>query len=371
MTDVALETFRAVVLLGIVVFLWKTGRGRFELTRKGWNYIIAGFGLLFMGSLVDITDNFEELNRFVIIGDTPIQAFLEKFVGFLGGFVVLAIGLVKWIPSVQCLSDEIAERKRAENALKQIHEDLREALSKEKKLNELQRQFVSMASHEFRTPLAIVDSTAQRLKRRADKMTPEETVKRAEKIRSAVERMTQLMESTLTAARMQEGKVKVEIGPCDIATTVREVCTQQQEIAQSHIISCDLVDLPVTIQADARSLEQVLTNLLSNAVKYAPDVPDIAVKAWVEGQQVVISVRDHGIGIDQEEHDRIGERFFRATTSAGIAGTGIGLNLVKTLVDMHGGSFEFESRRSEGSTFTIYLPLAGPGESIPADRLVA
>ena len=363
MSDLALETVRAVVLLGIVGFLWKTGRGRFEFTRKGWNLIIVGFGLLLIGSLFDITDNFEELNQFVVIGDTPTEAFLEKFVGFLGGFVILAIGLVKWIPSVQRLSDEVAERKRAENALLQIHEELREALNKEKELNELQRQFVSMASHEFRTPLAIVDSTAQRLKRRADIMTPDETVKRAEKIRSAVERMTRLMESTLMAARMQEGKIRVEIVPCDIGNLVQEVCSHQQEMAQAHIISCDLIDLPETIQADAGSLEQAFANLLSNAMKFAPDSPDIAVKAWTEGQQVVISVRDHGIGIDEEELHRIGERFFRAKTSTGISGTGIGLNLVKNLVGLHGGSFKIESRRGEGSTFTIYLPIAGPDRS--------
>jgi len=83
MSDVILESVRAVVLLGIVVFLCSTGRNKFELSRKGWNFIIAGFGLLLMGSLVDITDNFEELNRFVIIGDTSTEAFLEKFVGFL------------------------------------------------------------------------------------------------------------------------------------------------------------------------------------------------------------------------------------------------------------------------------------------------
>ncbi len=286
---------------------------------------------------------------------------------------------------------DITERKKAEAELTRHRDHLQElvgaatkeikakavelelALAKEQELNKLQREFVSMASHEFRTPLAIIDATAQRMKSRADKnrLTPEDAVQRIEKIRGAVKRMTRLMESTLTAARMQEGKIKVEIAPCDIGKVVREVCARQQEIAQTHVISCDLAGLPDTIQADAGSLEQVLTNLLSNAVKYALDAPDIEIKAHTEGDQVVISVRDHGLGIDEDELDRIGERFFRARTSTGIAGTGIGLNLAKTLVEMHGGTVDVESKTGEGSTFTVRLPIAGPDQTEQADTQVA
>jgi len=373
MTDVILESVRAIVLLGIVVFLWNAGRRKFQQTRKGWNLIIIGFSLLLMGSLVDITDNFEELNRFVISGDTPTEDVLEKFVGFLGGFCILAIGLVKWIPSVQKLSDEIAERKQVEKELLKTQLDLQKTLAKEQDLNKLQQQFVSMASHEFRTPLAIIDTAAQRMKRRADenRLTPEEAVQRVDKIRDAVGRMTQLMESTLNTARMEEGKFKVKIKPCDIGKVVREVCVRQQEISKSHVISFDLADLPFTIQADTDSLEQVLTNLLSNAVKYAPDAPNIEVKTRREGHQVVISVRDHGIGIDTEDLHRIGERFFRAKTSTGIVGTGIGLNLVRTLVEMHGGTMSLDSKKGEGSTFTVHLPIAGPDKLEQPEASVA
>ena len=111
MTDIVLETLRALVLLGIVLFLCRVGRERFWATRKGWNLIIAGFGLLLFGSLIDITDNFEALNRFVVVGDTEVQAFLEKFVGFLGGFLVLAWGLVLWMPRTQRLASEIGKRE--------------------------------------------------------------------------------------------------------------------------------------------------------------------------------------------------------------------------------------------------------------------
>lgn len=270
--------------------------------------------------------------------------------------------------------DHLQERVTlATKELKLQAEELADALNKEKELNELQRQFVSMASHEFRTPLAIIDGAAQRLKRRIDKgqLTPEDTIQRIEGIRSAVRRMTRLMESTLTAARLQDGKIAIEICPCDIGKEVREVCSRQQDIVHTHIISCVLMDLPESIMADRGSVEQVLANLLSNAVKYSPESQTIDVKAWEEGRQVVISVRDYGLGIDQEDLPDIGERFFRAKTSTGIAGTGIGLNLAKTLVEMHGGTLHAESVKGEGSCFTFRLPVAGPDQSEQATARVA
>jgi PAS domain S-box-containing protein len=294
-------------------------------------------------------------------------------------------------PVFAAIVEDITDRKRAEKELLQHRdhlqemvdlatqelkgkaEDLKAALSKEQELNKLQREFVSMASHEFRTPLAIIDSTAQRMKSLANKskLTPEDAVQRIDKIREAVQRMTRLMESTLDAARMEEGKIEVEIKPCDIGKVVSDVCARQQEISKSHVISCDLSSLPVTIQADTGSVEQVLTNLLSNAVKYAPDAPDIEVVGRTEGDQAVISVHDHGIGIDEDDLPSIGERFFRAKTSTGTAGTGIGLNLVKTLVEMHDGTINFESTKGEGSTFTIFLPIAGPEQKEQADTRAA
>ena len=241
-------------------------------------------------------------------------------------------------------------------------EELEVALAKEKELNEMQRQFVSMASHEFRTPLATIDNTAQRLKRQADKdkLTPTVTSERVKKIREAVVRMTKLIDSTLSLARMDNGKITIEVDACDVGKAVTQVCDRQQEIAKSHVISYDVSSLPDTIQADSGALDQMLTNLLSNAVKYAPDDPVIEVKAQSIEDCVMISVRDHGLGIDDDELPQLFARFFRAKTSTGIAGTGIGLHLVKSLVELHDGSVDVESIKGEGTTFTIRLPVAGP-----------
>lgn len=261
----------------------------------------------------------------------------------------------------------------ATRELKGKAEELEIALSKERDLSELQRQFVSMASHEFRTPLAIIDGTTQRLIKLMGRndLTPEDAIERFGKIRASVQRMTKLMEGTLTAARLEEGKIHVEIGPCQIGKTIIDVCLRQQEISANHVISCNLIDLPDIIQADTGALEQVLTNLLSNAEKYAPNAPEIDVKAYREGENIIISVSDQGLGIDEDELDKIGERFFRAKTSAGIPGTGIGLNIAKKLVEMHGGSIHVESQKVVGSTFFVTIPIMGPEQSGQSKAKVA
>lgn len=244
--------------------------------------------------------------------------------------------------------------------LKQRAEELKQALAKEKELNELQRQFLSMASHEFRTPLAIIDSSAQRLLRRAPDADKDKIDRRIEKIRAAVGRMTQLMESTLAAARIEDGNATLSLERIDIGSVARQVCEQHSEIASTHTIAFDAGAAPAMAVADRAALEQVFSNLISNAVKYSPDAGKVDVSVCCEDDTVVISVRDYGVGIDRDELPKMFQRFFRARTSTGIAGTGIGLNLVKTLIELHGGTVSVESTPGAGSTFTVKLPVGGP-----------
>jgi signal transduction histidine kinase len=230
-------------------------------------------------------------------------------------------------------------------------------------LNELQSQFVSMASHKFHTPLALIDSTARRLKRATARKVSGDVTRRVDKILGAGERMTGLMESTLTAARLEEGKVAVQTEPCNIWKVLSDVCVRQREIAQDHSISCTTRGLIQTIKSDTDAIDQALANLLSNAVKYCPYNPEIEFEAFRDGDCVVVHVRDHGLDINPEDMPNMFSRFFRAETSSGIVGTGFGLNLVKTLVEIHGGSVSVESRRGQGSTFTIRLPIDAPAHN--------
>ncbi|CDZ49665.1 PAS-domain containing protein [Neorhizobium galegae] len=279
---------------------------------------------------------------------------------------------------------DVTERKRAERALLQHRDDLEETvrsrtaeiarqaaelermLDQERQVNELQRQFVSMASHEFRTPLSIIDGAAQRLVRRKNAVTSEFIGEKTEQIRSAVSRMLELMESILAVGRLDHGHIDIDRKPCALGDIIGTCIARQESIRKSHRFLLDLERLPSTIYGDGAALEQVFTNLFSNAVKYAPDAPDVYVTGWQQDDFIQITVRDEGIGIDADDLPKMFGRYFRARSSSGIAGTGIGLNLVKQVVELHNGEIHVDSVKGEGTVFTVKLPIAAP-EQIEKD----
>ena len=247
------------------------------------------------------------------------------------------------------------------DTITEYQDGLEAALEKERELSGLQRQFVSMVSHEFRTPLAIIDGNAQRLERRKGSLTEEKLGGVLAKIRTSVLRMTDLMESILHSSRLEDGKIKCELADCDIIRLLRDVSNGYRDLKTGHEIIDDIGDLPPTITADEKLLRQIFSNLLSNAVKYAPEGTSVWLAAH-RGRQddVIVSVRDQGVGIPEEELKKLFQRFFRASTSTGIPGTGIGLHLVKHLTEMHGGEIDVKSRTGEGSTFSVRLPINQP-----------
>lgn len=236
-------------------------------------------------------------------------------------------------------------------------ERLKTALEREKELNGLQRQFVSMVCHEFRTPLAIIDGNAHRLLRRHQTMQPGRLEEALGKIRLSVTRLTDLMESVLSAARLESGTIKFEPESCDPAKMIQEVVSNHQEINPGYKLIVDLEQMPAHFTMDIKLMRQVVSNLLSNAIKYSPEDTHV----WIEASStddggLICSVRDEGVGIPAAELDRLFERFFRASTSTGIAGTGIGLHMVKALVALHCGNVDVKSEEGKGTTFSVYLP---------------
>ena len=259
---------------------------------------------------------------------------------------------------------EIGMMARALEVFRVNAQALQQSLEKERELNGLQRQFVSMVSHEFRTPLAIIDGNAQRLQRRPGKASPERISKMVTTIRKSVLRLTDLMESVLSAARLEDGKIKFDPAPFDLGDMVADICRNYDELSESHTIVTDLDGLPATFVGDIKLLRQVISNLVSNAVKYSPDSPMVRVVGKEDDEgAVVISVEDEGIGIPSAELDKLSERFFRASTSTGIPGSGIGLHLVRHLVDLHHGAMTVESEVGKGSVFKIRLPARATGPS--------
>ena len=256
------------------------------------------------------------------------------------------------------------------NQIEQQNVQIQEALQKERELNGLQRQFVAMVSHEFRTPLGIIDGHAQRLLKRLESIEPAGIRKSLGTMRVSVKRLVELMESVLAAARLEDGRIKLEPNSCALIELVTEVSSSYRDLYPDRQINLDLDELPAEIIADGKLLRQVISNLLSNAIKYSPDRDRVWLNGFVNDLgEAVISVRDEGVGIPKVEQEKLFDRFFRASTSVGIAGSGIGLHLASHLVQMHGGKIDFESIEGEGTTFYIRLPQDGPNDdALEAER---
>ncbi|MBB3571825.1 ATP-binding protein [Rhizobium sp. BK491] len=254
----------------------------------------------------------------------------------------------------QTLEATVALRTR--EVEEQAHE-LQRLLQQERNINQLQRQFVALASHEFRTPLAIIDGAAQRLLRAKGEIPSQFVREKAEQIRSSVVRIVDLMESILASSRMESGNIQIRYEPCSLKALIETCCYRQSTISKSHRILLDIDPLPEYIDGDKLALEQVFSNLLSNAVKYSPGYPDIHVSGSVESDMIRIVVKDNGVGIDADDVPRIFQRYFRARTSTGIPGTGIGLHLVKQIVDLHHGLIEIESQKGNGTSLIVTLPI--------------
>jgi len=259
------------------------------------------------------------------------------------------------------------ELMRSQRVLAQQAAMLEEQLAQEQRLALLQRNFVSMASHEFRTPLTIIDGHAQRLIKMKDRLANEEINERAAKIRSAVLRMTHLIDNLLNSSRLIDGGVEPYFHPADIdiAALLHEVSQLHREmVPRSHIVE-QFGAAPLRMTGDPKLLFQVFSNLLSNAIKYSPDGGPIEISAAMESDEVVVNIADRGIGIPEQDRDRLFERYHRGSNVSGIVGTGVGLYLVKMVVDLHGGGIEVESKEGEGSRFTVRLPMSPPRKTEP------
>jgi signal transduction histidine kinase len=273
--------------------------------------------------------------------------------------------------------DEIGEMARAivvfrDNAIELAHSQrglerqaamFAEKLEHEQHLTDLQRNFVSMASHEFRTPLTVIDGQAQRLMRMSERgIPPAELAERVKRMRAAVRRMTNLIDRLLNSLKLFEGSAQLYYHPArfDLSELLHEVCQTYREITPGSQIVENLRNAPHTAFGDPGLLYQAFSNLLSNAVKYSPDGSLIELTAYAEDAMHVVAVEDHGIGIPPGDLRRLFERYHRGSNVKGVVGTGIGLFLVKMVVDLHGGSIAVDSWEGKGSRFVVRLPAPAP-----------
>lgn len=241
---------------------------------------------------------------------------------------------------------------------------LEEKLAHERNVSELQRNFITMITHEFRTPLTQIDAQAQRLISLKDRLRGEDVVERAGRVRAAVSRIVRLIDSLVDTSRLLDSDTDLffRTEAIDLAAVLHDACCLQMETSPGAAILEDYDPRPLPIHGDPRLLFQAFSNLLSNAIKYSPDGGEIVLRARQAAGVTSVVVEDRGIGIPEQERERIFTRYYRGSNVSGFVGTGVGLFLVATVVDMHGGRITVESREGQGSRFIVTLPdlLANP-----------
>lgn len=257
----------------------------------------------------------------------------------------------------------IIQRKRAE-------EEVRQALDKERELNDLKSRFITMTSHEFRTPLSIIAFSSGLLAQYGNQWAEEKKTTHFQRIQTAVQRMTQLLDDVLFLGREASGKLELKPTLIPLKKFCAELVEEMQLSAgKQHILSLQMQEACSEAYLDEKLLRQILNNLLSNAIKYSPTGSEIDFRLLCQSGEAIFQIRDRGIGIPLEDQPYLFESFHRASNVGMVSGSGLGLTIVKRSVDLHGGQITIASKVGVGTTFTVVLPLNQPDlQIIPQNK---
>lgn len=332
MWDIALEVIRTAVICLILVYIWKIGRSRGLNNQKGWSFIITGWSLILFGSALDITDNFESLNWLIIVGDTEAEAFLEKFVGLLIGYILLFIGFLFWLP---------------ENA---------------KKIDRMKREFVSTASHELRTPLTAIQGSLKLVTSDVLGEIPEKAKDILDIALRNSERLTSIVNDILDIEKLENGKIDINLKSQDLIELINESIKANSAYGKKYQIRYTLNQdsVSATVNVDSGRFIQIMNNLLSNAAKFSPANSMVEIKVSHMNGNIRVAVKDNGVGIDKKLQQTVFDKFAQvdSTDERHSGGTGLGLAISKELVERMGGQIGFTSTLGKGSTFYLDLPKA-------------
>lgn len=259
------------------------------------------------------------------------------------------------------LEDKVELRtKQLQDTLLQLEiskDELTKALSKEKQLSDLKSRFVSMASHEFRTPLSTILSSASLVAKYVEGDEQDKRNKHIQRIKSSVNNLTNLLNEFLSIGKIEDGKITANNLVFNIKEMLSSLCNEIEGIARhnQHILFTHTGE--DIINSDPALLRNVVTNLLSNAIKFSYEGSIIEVNSSVINQRFILTVKDNGMGISTEDQEHLFERFFRGANVTNIQGTGLGLHIVGKYIEILDGKIEFESVLEKGTTFIITLDL--------------
>jgi PAS domain S-box-containing protein len=260
-------------------------------------------------------------------------------------------------PHILAIGLDITQRK-------QVEIEMLRTLAREKELGQLRSNFVSMVSHEFRTPLGIIQSSAEILEDYLDQLEPSERKDHLQSIRKNTRRMAELMEEALLIGSFDAGKMEFKAVSLDLRTFVRRLVAEVLSATNRRCpIELSLAEIPTEFKGDERLLRHIFTNLLTNAVKYSDVGRVVRFELARDEGEIVCDIRDQGIGIPDADREWLFNAFHRGHNVSDRPGTGLGLVIVKRCVDLHGGSIKVESKLGEGTTMTVRLPISRPASS--------
>lgn len=251
------------------------------------------------------------------------------------------------------VAEDITERRRSE-------QEMLQALDHERELSDLKMRFVTMASHEFRTPLTSILSSAEMLEHYHSKWSDEKKLGHLQRIQGAAHHMTNLLNDVLLLGKMSSGRLEFRperVDLQDICHTIAEEIQLGMAANTGHVIRLATRGSQAIAMMDEKLLRHILNNLLTNAIKYSPNAKEVDFELECDAGYARICVTDHGIGIPADDIDRLYEAFHRASNTGTIQGTGLGLAIAKNAVDAHGGHIEIRSELGRGTSFTVTLPL--------------
>lgn len=364
------------------------------LSQEGWQIAVASDGIsaieqleYFLPDLILLDVMMPQMNGYEtcqqikanpnyseipIIFITALLDLEQKVKGF-------AVGAVDYIGKPFHI-EEIIARVRVQLKLRQLTKvlaqqnlSLKNALEQEKKLNELKSRFVTTASHEFRTPLASILSSAELLEHYSYKWSEDKKLAHLHRIQASAKHMTDLLNDILILGKVESGKLRLNPTKINLFKFCQELVEEIQLITDTHQIMFEFETYLQAVSGGRRQLEttdhecasvcmdemilrHILHNLLSNAVKYSPNGDRLNFDAIAQTQQVIFRVQDFGIGIPVAEQQQLYDSFHRANNVGSIPGTGLGLSIVKKAVDLHGGTIAINSEVDLGTTVTVTLP---------------
>jgi PAS domain S-box-containing protein len=353
--------------------------------------------LIESGAIHHIRKAFEGEVVFVPPVPFPVIGRPEQ-IRWIGGTVFPVITPDGTLHEVVVVHHDITELKEAEETMRRLNEileervatrtaelaaseeNLRVALDAERQLNQLKTAFVGMVSHEFRTPLGIIQTATELLDRHHDRLRPDQRDQYTGTILAAVRRMTAMMEHILLLARIDSSRVALNLAEIDLAAWLahalreiqstcpaRDLCACRAKIGETPCADCHQLNLHIDPAPELRRalldeslLHHIVGNLFSNACKYSPPGSPVEVSLTFRAPHITLAVRDCGRGIPIDEQAHLFDGFFRGSNVGSTPGTGLGLAITRRCVELLGGIIALDSAAGSGTTFTVTLPLAPP-----------